>query len=60
MNSEIEQYFITKLYYDTDIEDSYFCMPSNDCFTYCITELRNALTNQLEENIKNNYVLELA
>ena len=46
--------------HDTDIENCYFCMPSNDCFTYCLNELKNALENQLEENIKNNYALELS
>ncbi len=58
--TEFEQYFFTKLRCDTDIEGCYFCMPSNDCFTYCINELKIALENQLEENIKNNYVLELS
>lgn len=58
--TDFEKYFFTKLRNDTDIEDCYFCMPSNDCFTYCISELKNALENQLEENIKNNYVLELS
>ena len=58
--TEFENYFFTKLRYDTDIEDCYFCMPSNDCLTYNIDELKNALENQLEENIKNNYVLELS
>lgn len=58
--TEFENYFFAKLLNDTDIEDCYFCMPSNDCLTYNLDELINALENQLEENIKNNYVLELS
>lgn len=58
--TEFENYFFAKLLNDTDIEDCYFCMPSNDCLTYNLDELKNALENQLEENIKNNYVLELS
>ena len=58
--TEFENYFFAKLLIDTDIEDCYFCMPSNDCLTYNLDELINALENQLEENIKNNYVLELS
>lgn len=60
MKNEFESYFFSKLKHDTDINNCYFCMPSNDCFTYCINELKHALENQLEENIKNNYVLELS
>lgn len=60
MKEQCLQYFVTKLSHDTDIYNCYFCMPSNDCFTFCINELQSALKNQLEENIKNNYVLELS
>ncbi len=60
MNTNAQNYFLRKIKDDTDIENCYFFMPSNDCFTYCINEIRVALSNKIEENVNNNYVLELS
>lgn len=56
-----EDFVFSKIMIESDVDNCYFYLPNNNCFTYCISEIRHALKNQISEKINNNsHVVELA
>ncbi len=49
-----------KVEIETDVDNCYFSLPSNDCFTYLINETIHVINNQINNRINNNYLLEIS
>lgn len=57
--TKIENFILSKIAVETDIDKCHFYMPTNNCFTYFINELCIVIKNNESGQVKNNYVIEL-
>lgn len=57
--TKYEDFFFSKIMVETDLNNCFYFMPTNACFTYYINEISAALKNSENENIRKSYLIEL-
>lgn len=58
--SGFENYIIEKIKTETDVDSCYFLLPSSNSITYFLREICYVLKNQINNNLNNNYLIELS
>lgn len=58
--SNFEKYIIEKIKTETDVDNCYFLLPSNNSISYFLREICYVLKNQINNNLSNNYLIELS